>query len=80
MFKPYMIPAIAKLDELINSHAKVRFIDKEYNEKEVHLRGYANSDGRLEDVTVRVTDMFCETEYDFEYFVELVLLGQLAKS
>ena len=80
MFKPYMIPAIAKLDALITSHAKVRFIDKEYNEKEVHLRGYANSDGRLEEATVRVADMICEAEYEFEYLVELTLLGQLAKA
>lgn len=79
MFKPYMIPAIAKTHELITSHAKISFIDTHGNLSTGHFRGYSNSDGSLEDSTVRVLIDLHEVEYPFSGLVELAHNGMLGK-
>lgn len=79
MFKPHMIPAIAKTHELIANHDKFIFVDTLGNETIGHFRGYANSDGTLEDATVRVASGFLEAEYTFSFLVDLTHQGMLAK-
>ena len=80
MFKPHMIPAIAKTHELIVNHNKFIFVDTLGNETVGHFRGYANSDGSLEDSTVRVTQGISDHEYRLSFLVDLVHQGMLAKA
>lgn len=79
MFKPYMIPAIAKTHELIANHDKFIFVDTLGNETVGHFRGYASSDGSLEDATVRVASGIIEAEYEFSFLVDLTHQGMLGK-
>lgn len=79
MFKPHMIPAIAKTHELIVNHDKFIFVDTLGNETVGHFRGYSYSDGSLEDATVRVASGFLEAEYTFSFLVDLTHQGMLAK-
>ena len=79
MFKPYMIPALGKTHDLIVGHNKFIFVDTLGNETVGHFRGYANSDGSLEDATVRVTSGIVEAEYTLSFLVDLVHQGLLGK-
>lgn len=79
MFKPHMIPAIGKTHDLIVGHNKFIFVDTLGNETVGHFRGYASSDGSLEDATVRVASGIVEAEYTFSFLVDLTHQGMLAK-
>lgn len=79
MFKPHMIPAIAKTHDLIVGHAKFIFIDTLGNETIGHFRGYSYYDGSLEDCIVRVAVGIIEAEYEFSFLVDLTHQGMLGK-
>lgn len=79
MFKPHMIPAIAKTHELIANHSKFIFVDTLGNETVGHFRGYSFEGETLEDATVRVASGIVEAEYTFSFLVGLTHQGMLGK-
>lgn len=78
---PQYLQAAARALDLLVERAYVRYLDNDDNERECHLRGWADDAPDVRDRTIRITTRSgMENDMKFTDLVDLTLAHRIAKA